>query len=129
MALGASQLSKRPDLGYCAAMDILDHVASSVDIYRLSTSFHTQGHLNKSSRIHAANSNKFVRILLGYLSRFVRMDPSDTSSRMDHANKFSRIPLAHLSMFSRMDPCENQGPSTIDMQQSIKNTKPFDLDV
>merc|ERR1719216_297833 len=102
-------------------------------------SFHTLAHLSKSSRIHAANSNKFVRNLSEYLSTFVRMDLSDTfchihwpwntSSRMDHANKFSRIPLAHLSMFSRMDPCENQGPSTIDMQQSIQKTKPFDLDV
>merc|ERR1719273_1257084 len=82
-----------------------------MDTCRSNTSFHTLGHLSKSFRIHAANSNKFARNLLGYLSTFVRKNPSDTfchshwpwntSSRMDQTNTFSRNPLARLSMFSR----------------------------
>merc|ERR1719216_499129 len=134
-------------------MDTLAHAASSVDIchadHEMDTvhcsnkSFHTLVHLSKSSRIHAANSNKFARNLSGYLSTFVRMDPSDTfchshwpwntSSHMDQTNKFSRIPLAHLSMFSRnhltlIDRlihchfCHHQSSSTMNQQQSIKST-------
>merc|ERR1719361_340765 len=121
LVLESSPFSTRMVLEYCAATDTLDHVASSVDtchadhemdnVHCPNKSFHTLAHLSKSSRIHAANSNKFVHNLLEYLSTFVRMDLSDTfchshwpwntSSRMDHANKFSRIPLAHLNMFSR----------------------------
>merc|ERR1719189_3482819 len=103
-------------LGYCAALDTLVHVASSVDICRAEMDNVHRSNMSsrtdqncKSSRIHAANSNKFARNLLGYLSTFVRKDPSDTfchshwpwntSSHMDHANKFSRIPLARLSRF------------------------------
>merc|ERR1719361_2572966 len=86
LVLASSPFSTQMVLGYCAAMDILVHVASSVDICRAemdnvrcpNKSSHTQAHLNKSSRIHAANSNKFARILLEYLSTFVRKDPSGT---------------------------------------------------
>lgn len=64
MVLESSQISKQTVLEYRVTLDnpldILDHV----DIYRSSRSSHTLAHLNKSSRIHAANSNKFVRILL-----------------------------------------------------------------
>merc|ERR1719216_385205 len=107
----------------------------------LNTSFHTLAHLSKSSRIHAAYSNKFARNLLEYLSTFVRMDPSDTfchshwpwntSSHMDQTNKFSRIPLARLSMFSHsrlpiigrlIHYRRHQTPSTMNLQQLIKNT-------
>merc|ERR1719221_93886 len=78
LVLETSPSSKQSVLGYCAAMDTLDHVASSVDIchagmdnvHRSNMSSHTQEHLSKSFRTHAANSNKFARNLSGYLSTF-----------------------------------------------------------
>merc|ERR1719273_1944137 len=114
-----------------------------MDTCRSNKSFHTQGHLNKSSRIHAANSNKFARNLSGYLSTFVRKDPSgtfchshwpwNTSSHMDHANKFSRNHWAiidrlihcHLTLIGRpihYHFCHRQRSSTMNQRQSIKST-------
>merc|ERR1719361_1022112 len=84
-------------------------------------SSHTLGHLSMSARN-----------LLGYLSMFVRMDPSDTfchshwpwntSSHMDHANKFSRNHLTSIDRLIHCPFCHHQRPLTMNQRQSIKST-------
>merc|ERR1719189_274165 len=102
--------SMQMGLGYCAAMDILDHVASSVDIYHAD---------HEMDNVHRSNMSS-------------RTDQNCKSSHMDHANKFSRIPLAHLSMFSRIHLtlidrlihchfCHHQRSSTMNQRQSINS--------
>merc|ERR1719242_297538 len=86
MVLGSSQISKRSVLVFCAAMDIFDHVASSVDICH--AEMDNVRRLNKFSRTDqncmyariqvAARMSNFARNPSGYLSTFVRKDPSDT---------------------------------------------------
>merc|ERR550539_16895 len=58
MVLASSQISKRSVLVFRAAMDILDHVASSVDICR--AEMDNIRHLNKFSRMD--HVHKFARI-------------------------------------------------------------------
>merc|ERR1719510_1089469 len=119
MVLESSQISKRSVLVFCVAMDILDNVASSVDICH--AEMDNVRRLNKFSRTDqncrfariqvAVHMNKFSRNPSGYLSTFVRKDPSgtfchshwpwNTSSHMDHANKSSRIHLAYLTLIDR----------------------------
>merc|ERR1719266_738747 len=120
MVLGSSQISKRSVLVFRAAMDILDNVASSVDICH--AEMENVRRLNKFSRTDqnckfariqvAAHMNKFSRNPSGYLSTFVRKDPSgtfchshwpwNTSSHMDHANKSSHN---HLTLIDRPIHC------------------------
>merc|ERR1719464_1559350 len=80
MVLESSQISKQSVLVFCA-MDILDHVASSVDICH--AAMDNVRRLNKFSRTD--QNCKFARIQVEYLSTF------------------SRNPLAHTSKFSHMD--------------------------
>jgi len=113
MVLGSSQISKQTVLVFRAAMDILDDVASSVDICR--AEMDNVRRLNKFSRTDqnckfariqvVVHMSKFSRNPSGYLSTFVRKDPSgtfchshwpwNTSSHMDLANKSSHNPLAN----------------------------------
>merc|ERR1719189_2148550 len=91
MVLASSQISKRSVLVFRAAMDILDHVASSVDIYR--AAMDNVRRLNKFSRTD--QNCKFARIqVAAHMSKIARMfarkDPANMFSHMDHASMFSR---------------------------------------
>merc|ERR550539_1654254 len=67
MVLGSYQISKRSVLVFRAAMDILDHVASSVDICRV-----------EMDNVHRLN-------------KFSRTDQNCKFARTDQNCKFARI--------------------------------------
>merc|ERR1711997_901749 len=79
MVLASSQISKRSVLVFRAAMDILDHVASSVDICR--------AEMDNVRRL-----NKFSR--MDHVHKFACTDQNCKSARM-----FARIQVAHMSKF------------------------------
>merc|ERR1719242_484093 len=103
MVLASSQISKRLVLVFRAAMDILDHVASSVDICR--AEMDNVRRLNKSSRTDQNYKfvHVFARIQVAHTSMFARMS---AHSQVEYLSKFhhtfSRIPSAYLSKFARM---------------------------
>merc|ERR1719361_2866952 len=99
MVLGSSQISKRSVLVFHAAMDILDDVASSVDICR--AEMDNVRRLNKSSRTD--QNCKFARIqVAAHMSKIVHIS---AHSQVEYLSKFhhtfSRIPSAYLSEFAR----------------------------
>merc|ERR1719266_817770 len=82
MVLASSQISKRSVLVFRAAMDILDHVASSVDICR--AEMDNVRRLNKSSRTDQVH--KFARIQVARMSNFAHMS---AHSQVEYLNTFS----------------------------------------
>merc|ERR1719464_340547 len=97
MVLGSSQISKLSVLVFRAAMDILDHVASSVDICR--AEMDNVRRLNKFSRTdqNCKSVHKFARIQVAHMSKFARMC---AHSQVEYWNTFSRNPSANLNRFS-----------------------------
>merc|ERR1719361_1096335 len=97
MVLASSQISKRSVLVFCAAMDILDHMASSVDTCR--AEMDNVHRLNKFSRTD--QNCTFARIqVAARMSNFVRMS---VHSQVEYLNTFSHNQVvAHTSMFAHI---------------------------
>jgi len=137
MALVSYQISKLSVLVFRAA-DILDHVASSVDICR--AEMDNIHRLNKFSRMDqnctfariqvAARMSNFARRFahsqVEYLSTFSHTDHVHKSSGTDHAHMFAHNLLANLSMtigrpiHYHFD--HRQKPLIMNLRQSIKST-------
>merc|ERR1719242_2589308 len=86
MVLGSSQISKRWVLVLRAAMDILDNVASSVDIYR--------AEMDNVRRL-----NKFSR--MDHVHKFARIQVAARMSNFAHMFAHSQV-VAHTSMFAHI---------------------------
>merc|ERR1719242_2863516 len=97
MVLESSQISRRSVLVFHAAMDILDHMALSVDICR--AEMDNNHHLNKFSRTdqNCKSARMFARIQVVHTSKFVHMS---AHSQVEYLNTFFRNPSAYLSRFA-----------------------------
>merc|ERR1719361_818955 len=106
MVWGSYQISKRSVLVFRAAMDILDHVASSVDICR--AEMDNIRHLNKFSRMDHVHkfactdqNCKFARIQ--EVARKSKIARIFAHSQVECLNMFSRNQVvAHTSMFAHI---------------------------
>merc|ERR1719189_902500 len=84
MVLASSQISKRSVLVFRAVMDILDNVASSVDICR--AEMDNTHHLNKFSRTDQNCTSARIQVA----ARMSKFDRMFAHSQVEYLNKFSR---------------------------------------